>query len=285
MEEIDSDIEIDPVNFISPLAQSKIMPFIDIASEKEYQYFIDQGSALYDATILYNTMLTEEQEVVTMQGQAQAYYRGDSEHMPQDLRVGTRKIIFLPVDKNNPINSEFNFVSPQANLADIRQFRESYLATFLSSRGIDSSSITSSGGETNPTDTSRLIKMIEKFEASQEDMDIFECAESEVYEVIKAWQTALVTSDLLDTKYKTSIPTDSKIMVEYVKPTGMQTDSEKMDLIERKMERGLASRVDALMQLENIDAEQARKRIKEIDADDILINRPEASDVIEDDEV
>jgi hypothetical protein len=179
--------------------------------------------------------------------------------------VGTRKVIFIPQDPNNPVQSEFNFVSPNANLSSIKDFRESYLATFLSSRGVDSSSITSSRGEQNPTDISRLIKMIEKFEASQEDMDIFEEAESNIYEIIKAWLKALSTSDLLDNKYKTSIPEQSEIMVEFARPESVQTDIEKLDIIDRKMDKGLMSRVDAIMELENIDIEMAKERIKEID--------------------
>ena len=259
------DRALEDADYLSPLIESKIMPFVDIASEKEFQFFVEQGSALYDATIVYNTMLTEENEVVEMQGYAQAYYKGSADQMPENLKVGTRKVIFIPQDPNNPVQSEFNFVSPNADLSSIKEFRESYLATFLSSRGVDISSVTSSRGEQNPTDISRLIKMIEKFEASQEDMDIFEEAESNIFDIIKAWLKSLSTSDILDNKYKTSIPDDAEIMVEFAKPESVQTEIERLDIVDRKMEKGLMSRVDALMELENIDIDMAKERLKEID--------------------
>lgn len=265
--------EIEESEFISPLGEFGIMPFIDIASDKEFEFWVRQGQSLYDATLRYNVILTTEQQVVEMQGRAQAFYKGDANHMPDNLRVGTTKVIHIPVDPNNPVDSEFGFVSPSADLASIRDFRESYLAAFLSSRGIDTSTVSGSPSmQKASSGFQQLLQMIEKFEASQEDMDMYEKAEQEAYKIIVAWVKSLQGTDMLDRKYQTALPDidQTQVFIEYNKPQSVTTEQEQLANIEKKMDMGIYSRIDALMELEKIDKDTAQKRVLEIDEMDGL---------------
>lgn len=260
---------IEESDIVSPLKQYQMLPFIDIASDKEFEFWTRQGQSLYDATLRYNVILTNEQLVVEMQGRAQAFYKGDANNMPENLRVGTTKVIHIPIDPNNPVDSEFGFVSPSADLASIRDFRESYLAAFLSSRGIDVSTVSGNpSAQKASSGIQQLLQMIEKFEASQEDMDMYEKAEKDLYKVIVAWVKSLQGSDLLNKKYQIALPEldNTQVFVEYTKPQSVTTEKETLENIQQKIDMGIYSRVDALMEMEKIDKDTAIKRIAEIDS-------------------
>lgn len=268
--------EITEDDIISPLAEYGVMPFIDIAEEKEFEFWVRPANSLFDATVIYNSILSNENKVVEMQGHAQAFYKGSAEHMPENLQVGPTTIIHIPVDPNNPTDSEFGFVSPNADLQSIRDFRESYLNAFLSSRGIETSTISGSPDSSDATSgVDRLLKMIERFEASEEDMDIYKMVESRLYNVIVAWVKTLTGArdingePLLNDEYIVALPEDTKAMVEFSRPQSVKSDSEVMDMIERKMALGLMNRVDALMELEGIERDEAIKRATEIDMEGV----------------
>ena len=60
----------------------------------------------------------------------------------------------------------------------------------------------------------RLLAMIELFEASKSDYDVYRRAESNVYKVVKAWHNNLKNTDMLDPKYLTAeLPDDSEIEI------------------------------------------------------------------------
>ena len=269
---LESFIDNDP-NIMSPLAEFGCLPFVDISKAKDFEYWVRSGDSLYDATIMYNVILTSEYQTVEMQGHAQPYYKGDAEHMPENIRVGVDKMIFIPVNPNNEVSSEFGFANTGADLGGVREFRESFLSAFLSSRGLDTSII--SGSPTTSTASSgieKLLQMIEKFEASQEDFSMFAKVENRMLEIISCWIASyrgerfngeLLLSDIYQVQF--SDPSDVTLSLEYAKPEIIKTDMELLDIAQKEIEMGLSSRVHALMEYRNLTMEQAVKRIKEID--------------------
>ena len=264
--------EIDP-NFASPLAEYGVKPFVDISTPKDFEYWCRGGDSLFDSTVLYNTILTSEFQTVKMQGHAQAYYKGSADNMPENMRVGVNHVIFLPENPDQPVNSEFGFANPGSDLSGIRQFRESFLAAFLSARGLDTSII--SGDSSVKTATSgieKMLQMIEKFEASQDDFSLFSDAEQKLARLITAWINSLRSERLngeliLDEAYQINLPDpkDVTVNVEFAKPEMIKTDSEILDVLQKEIDMEISSRVHALMEYKGMSLEQAKERIKEID--------------------
>lgn len=265
--------ENDP-NLLSPLIGYDCIPFVEVSAPKNFEYWVRGYDSLFDGTILYNVILTSEFQTVEMQGHAVPYFKGDSNHMPENVRIGVDKMIFIPQDPNNPVDSEFGFANPGSDLSGIREFRESFLMSFLSSRGIDTSIV--SGQLQSSTATSgieRMLKMVEKFEASQEDFALFEDAEDSLLKIIcsyvKSFYGERVDGELiLNENYQINLPEDlSQVSVnlEFAKPEMIKTEMEQLDVAQKEIEMGLTSKVHVLMELKNMTKEEAIKHLQEVD--------------------
>jgi hypothetical protein len=258
---------------MSPLSDTEVLPFIDVSSGKNFEFWVRGWDSLYDATLIYNVILTSEFQTVEMQGHAQPYYKGDAEHMPENIRIGVDKMIFIPTNPQNPVDSEFGFANPGSDLSGIREFRESFLAAFLSSRGLDASivsgnpsaNIASSGVE-------KLLRMVEKFEASQEDISLFENVEDELAKIfaayIESFRGERVDGELIlaDEYQITSVDyNDIGLNIQYARPEMIKTEQEMLDIASKEIEMGLSSRVHVLMQLKNMTMDEAKNHIREVD--------------------
>lgn len=260
-------------NILSPLFEWGCLPFIDIASKKDFEFWVRSGNSLYDATLIYNVILTSEFKTVEMQGHAQAYYKGDANHLPENMRVGIDKLIFIPVDPANEVNSEFGFANPGSDLSGIREFRESYLKSFLSSRGLDSSLISGEGDSSGATSgVQKLLEMIDKFDASLEDFSVFRNVENKLCYIISSWIKSLYAERqdgelILDEKYQVNIsdPKELRCSIEFGKPEMIKTEKEELEIFEKELDLGITSRVHYLMENKGMSKEEAEKRIMEVD--------------------
>lgn len=205
-----------------------------------------------------------------MQGFSQAYLKGPADLIPQNIQIGPNYVLKLPVDPNNQADIEFGYASPTPDLSGTNESGEALLSNFLSSRGVDPSTISGKGQSKNfASGTERLLSMIESFEASKSDYDIYKRAESDIYTIVKAWHNSLKDTDLLDPKYKTSeLPDNSEVEIVFAGPEMIQSESEKLENISKKLELGLMSELEAIMETRDIDKTAAEKIQKEIEESD-----------------
>lgn len=260
-----------PDEVYSPLFEQQCLPFVDIAKRKDFEYWVNSGNTLFDATITYNTILTNEFQVVEMQGHAQAVYKGKDSRAVENMRIGADKLLFIKRDPENGVDDEFDFVNPNSDLAGIREFRESYLNTFLTSRGLDTTLVSGSPqASTASSGVEKLLQMIDRFEASREDIALFEKAEKQLFYIIKCWlksyynfriEGELVLSEI----YQIVIGEDTDFAIEFKKPEMIMSDSEKLDLAQKEIDMGVSSRVHYLMEHKGMDEEQAVKFIADVD--------------------
>jgi hypothetical protein len=273
------EVSIDDPNVTSPLADYECLPFVDVSHSKNFEYWVRGHESLFDATIIYNTILTSEFQTVEMQGHAQAYYKGDANHLPQNMRIGPDKIIIIPIDANNPTNAEFGFANPGSDLNGIREFRESFLAAFLSSRGLDTSII--SGKPSTSTATSgveKLLEMVEKAEAGQEDLSVFEQVESKLNQVICCFIRALFSEavdgvPVLIEPFRVSLPESKEeitVNVQFAKPEMIKSEMEMLEIAQKELELGLTSKVHLLMKLKNMTMKEAIRYAKEVEQFEVL---------------
>jgi len=270
--EIQTVEDSDP-NIMSPLAEYECIPFIDVSSGKNFEFWVRGWDSLYDATIMYNVILTSEFQVVEMQGHAQPYYKGDVNHMPKNIRVGVDKMIFIPLDPNNNVQAEFGFANPGSDLSGIRDFRESFLSAFLSSRGLDTGIVSGKAqANTATSGVERLLQMVEKFEASQEDISLFENVEEKLVHIVSCFSAALSNqgeeegglNENYEIKSLPENPHKISLNLQYDKPEMIKTEMEKLEVAEKKLEMGLTSKVHILMNLENMTEEEAVKHLEHV---------------------
>jgi len=256
---------------VLPNPVAPMLPFVPVSSEKEDCYFVRQGEDVAEFGVMFNAILSKNQQIADMQGYAQAYLSGPREMQPNSITVGPTKILRLITDPETNSETKFGFISPNANLTEIQNNLDRLVNYFLTSRGADPATVTgNANGKQFNSAMERLLAMIESFEASQDDMDVFRKAEMEVFHLVTMWNNALRTTDTLKKDMVTTQVSDSASMsIEFAKPEMIKTSKEVDEMYTRRIENGAASRVDYIQELYGLTREEAIDRAARIDKDEL----------------
>jgi hypothetical protein len=245
------------------------LPFIDVASEKDFQFFVRRGNAVPEFTIDLLTQISDLAEVSRLQGYSQGIVYSVEE--PKDVVVGPNKIIWLkqPADASAP-QPKFEFVSPSPDLDAGLSIVNAQLKMFLSSEGLDPNTVTgSTEARAFSSGIDHLLSNIDKFKASSEDMDLFRRIETELFDVMRLWsnemQSVTDESMLVDELRFGQIPDDVKIEVKFTEPQSVRTQSEVEDSVIKRLEQGLLTKADALKELYGYDDDKADEYLESLE--------------------
>jgi hypothetical protein len=242
-----------------------IIPIVDASSSKDFEYWVRMGQSVSDFSVQFNGMISDVANVVRLQGWGQAVFSGPEGILPEALQIGPNHVLRLPKDPNNPVDTKFEYVTPNADIQGSLEFLKMNLSMFMSSRGIDPKTVSTDGTSQSFTSgLERLLAMVTKFEASKEDISVFSKAEKDSFQVIKAYLNNYEGTEMLDDDW-TQVPEESDLLIQYEEPQMIQSEKEKLELIQMKREVGLQSRVAAYMQFHEVDEETAIKELAEID--------------------
>lgn len=246
------------------------LPFVDMYFDKDSEYFVRTPSGLCDFTVEYNAYLSTYHQIVSMQGFAQAWLKGPEHLMPDHLVIGPNHILRLKTDPQLQSAVEFGFTNPGADLGGVKEFGDNLLNTFLTSRGVDPNIVNSNGNSTRYSSAlERYLAMLEKFEVSKDDYEVFQKGEEESFNLIKEWHNAAIrTTDLLDPKYlSTPIGKDVFIEVEFKKPEFTRSRVELLDELQKAIDLNLMSEVDAVAEFFSLGREAAIEKLAQIKKD------------------
>lgn len=250
------------------------LPFIDIAKSKDFQFFVRTGTSLVDFALDMGLLLSDTANTIRLQSYAQAVMT--SEKPPTNLVVGPNNVLWLPLDPNNPgAKPSFEYASPSPDINGSLEFMEMCLNMFLSSRGLDTSTISGKAeGKTFSSGVERLLAMIDRFEATRDDFDLFKNVEYQLFDLMRDWSNVMwqVNDEeaLVDDLRLSSIGEDVELQCKFHEPQMVQTESEKEDSALKMLEAGLMSRVEALMKLRGVDRAAAEQIVAEIDQEVIV---------------
>lgn len=250
----------------------EMLPFVDIAKGKDMEFFVRGGRALTDFTIQFNGVLSDLYNVVKMQGWAVGYLKAPINMIPERLVVGPNVILKLPIDPNMPdVQTEFGYASPNADIAGSIQYLETLISLYLTSRGLDSKAISMKlDTQSFSSGIERLLAMLDVFEASKSDMDIFQKAERKLWKIISKWSNAMRgNEEFKEAVLPFEVPEESECMVNFSKPKMVMSESEQLDVIDKKMNLGLMTKIEAVEQLRNVDPETAQKILDEIEKEQL----------------
>lgn len=242
------DIQVDnPIGMI---------PIVEISEDKDLVYFIQNESVDSRFCVQYNEALSNQNMVVLMQGFSQAVMLSPEELMPESITIGPTKILKLITKGDIEGDTDFKFVTPNADLDGVRAHTESLLAQYLSSKGIKPDTVTGQTSAQSATSgVERLLAMVEKFEASKQDIARYKQAERELFKVIKMWLGELGILQL---------PEDADVSVKFAEPTAILSEIEELDIIERRMDLGLMTKEQAYARLEDMSIEEAKDALNDI---------------------
>jgi len=252
-----------------------MIPFIDVSSEKDFEFWVRKGSGVVSFSLDFAVILSDTCNTNRLQSYSQGVIV--AEKVPESVTVGPQHILFLPIDPTRPeIKPSFEFVSPQPDMKASLDLQDRLISYFLTSQGVDPKTITASGDANKyASGLERLLAMVERFEASQDDLDMFDAVEDELYILIRAWYGAIVGTPLLKDKYSFGVwPEESEVSVNFIGPELINTQSDKEDSVIKRIESGLISQVEGIMELRGVSEEKAQEILLKIDEN----NQPQLID-------
>ena len=259
----------DTIDITSPLASEGILPFFEVSQDKDFEFFVRPSNALTNFTIEFNSALSDLQNTIKMNGYAVGVLKAPSDLQPESQVIGAAMLLKLPTD-NPDQEVDFSFVSPNANIGEISMSIDRLLNYFTTSEGLGTEVINSSGESRQfSSGLDRFIATINRVEAHQDDYERYRSMEKDIWEIIKAWNKVLAGSSDLAPEFKMgSISEGSEIEVKFSQPEMIQTESEKIEIIDKKLGLGLISTIEAIMADRGIkDYDEAKKIKEEIDGE------------------
>ena len=212
-------------------------------------------------------MLSDTSNINRLQGYSQAIIK--SEEKPQDMQVGPHSVIHLKLDPTRPeLSPDFQFVSPNPDLQSSLALLNSFINLYLSAEGLDAKTITMQGDQKSfASGLERLLAMVEKFEASQDDFDLYKMVEKKAFDILKSWNNYLIgrTVDQGGVEMELqAIPEDVVLDIEFAAPQAIQTNKEKEESVKLYLDSGLMSKKMAIMELMGKSEEEAQDILTEI---------------------
>lgn len=250
----------------NPIGQ---LPFVDIAKDKDYEFFIRLGQVLSDFTVQYNVSWSDLMYINRMQGFSVGVLKGDPNLKPESMTIAPAKLLFLPQNPNNPDSKlEMEFMNPNPNLDASIKLIEKLLANFLFMRGVDSKKISSalSGGSASYSSAvERLLALVDEFEATKEDFDLYQQVETKLFEIVKKYLVVLSGANVINPKYRVSPSFDkAELKISFHTPQMLETKSEQLENAKKKIDLGISDDVSILMELENLSEDDAQEKIDAI---------------------
>lgn len=248
------DFNPDYREYLNPIG---MLNFTDIATEKDFEYWVRTGSSITEFNIEFGASVSDVCNISKIQGYSQAVFK--SVEKPTSLAVGPHQALWLKIDPADTESTkpEFAFVSPSPDLNASISLNENLLRMFLASR--DMSFSTGITDKSFSSGLERLLASIEKWEASQDDLDLYLGVEKQVFRQFKAWNNYLesVNERIPDSIRAGMISDQTDIEVEFLKPEMIQTRSEKLDYISKQLDLGLMSDVEAIQELRGVSEDAA----------------------------
>lgn len=239
------------------------LPFVDIALEKDFQFFVRRGNDVPEFTIDLLAQLSDLTEISRLQGHSQAIIYSVDE--PKDVVVGPNKVMYLRQDPNpSAPQPKFEFASPSPDLASSLEILNSEIKMFLSSKGLDPAVVSGKGEvRSYASGVDHLLANMDKFQASKEDMDLFRWVEGEAFDLMRAWSNVMqpVTDEnQLIPELQGGLISDSVTMeIKFSEPHSVRTQTEVEDSVIKRLDAGLVSKEEALKELYGFDEDKAKE--------------------------
>ncbi len=241
------------------------IPSVDFNLDQDNQYWSIGGSDLIDAGILINSMLTQVNNIGVVQGYGQMWMKGKK--LPTNVVVGPNKIIRMEYEEGEPV-PDLGFAQADPKLQELMEAIQMYTALTLTTNNLSTSGVSTqlSGSATFPSGIAMLIDKAESQEDVKDQQELFVNKEQKVWDIIKKWMDVYSTRNLLDESLLSSpIPDAAEISVSFPQANIIQTEKEKLEVIEKRKDLGLNTMIE-LMMIDNpsLTKEQAAEKLIEI---------------------
>jgi hypothetical protein len=203
-------------------------------------FFYPLRKDLAQESVTLCLMLSDIASIARNQGFGQAVLICDAAVMPENLKVGIKSLIKIPMQDGSASNPRFEFVNSNAPIQEQLAVIKEYVGMLLSMNDLSGDELTGQVDGANALNgISRLIESSKLNDALDTTKSRFEAAEQDLFEVILSWLNMMRASNSLPEAYRAykDQPTTLSLTWHEVKP--IQGEEDKLNMIERKAELGL----------------------------------------------
>ena len=242
----------------------KTLPFVNFAKDQDGQFWAVGGDDLIEGAILVNTLLTDMHFIAKMQGMGIFYLIG--KNIPKTLKIGPSDAIIMEKREEDP-DAQIGFASSNPPLDAHMKMIEQYIALLLSTNNLEPGTIK---GELSATSAAsgiqEMIRKSENMDDIEDQRETYRDNEPLIFDIISRWHNLLFERGVIDDELKmlgSIVP--EKIRLEFTESNQFMTEKDKLDVIEKRLELGLDTMIDAVMR-DNPDLtkEQAEDKLKEL---------------------
>lgn len=240
---------------------------VNVARDRDNEPWATQGEDLIDLTMALQLGWSDIMTIAKHQGYALLTIT--SEDQPKKMNYGINKAIWLKSEKDAPIPT-IDYVSSSASLDQYKGMLVELLALMLSTNEMEPGSIGSAQVQNFTSGFHALIAKADSIGAIEADKPVMLKAERQIWQVMKAWHNWMFDNKMLnDELAKLGKFSDGfKISVQFAEIKPLESESDRLDVIERLDKLGLATRLDMMKRLNpDMTDDDLNKKLAEIDAE------------------
>lgn len=233
-------------NLENPLGE---MPFIPFQADQDGRYWAVGGEDIFDCGILTNVLLTDLYYIERMQGFGIFHLFGKG--IPKNLKIGPSDGVFLEVKSKDDPTPQIGFASPSPQLSAMMEAVEQYIALNLSTNNLEPGVIKGKLSLSNAqSGIQEMIRKADLVDELDDKKEIFRQGERKLFKIIFKWLELLRDRNQLDDSFAElgRLNPETVVNVEFGEMKTFTTDKERMDIMKSKIENGVASLIDAIME-------------------------------------
>ncbi len=250
------------------------LPFVNFSTEQDGAFWAVGGDDVIEGSILLNVFLTDLYYIAKYQGMGLFYLFGKG--VPKNIKIGPSQAITLEVNEGDP-NPQIGFATSNPPLDTYMQSVKEYLSALLKTNGLEPAAFMGSdSGMSAQSGIQELIKKSELLEDQENKREIYRDNEPEIFEIYFKWHNYLLDRGLLGPDYVEigKINEGIDISLKFNQLQSVQTEQEKLDIIQKRRDLELDSLVDSIMRDNpELSTEDAKRRMMEIMETKTMLSR------------
>lgn len=213
-------------------------------------------SPLAEQSVTYNVMQSIMMTAANVQGFSNLVVSGIGEVIDKDMTISLFSAFkLLQPDNPDQPQTTADYISPSPDLSGMQQIIQSFRTQVLEDHGIKAGQA-EGGVERFTSGFDRLLANADVQNIVEENQTLYQEVEKDVYEIVKAYY---------DSKGGRTFSDDS-VYVKYKKPKPITSESETLDIIQKKLDLGLIEEWEKFKILDpNMTDEQARAKMEAIE--------------------
>jgi len=242
-----------------------IMPIVNLAKERDSEFWAVQGSDLADDSLNFCTGWSDA--LTVNKNQSFGILTMVSKTEPKSMQFGINKGIWIKQEQEGPQPS-VSYLEANSQLSASVDMLKAYLALILETNDLNAGAIS---GENKPQSGASgfalMIQMSDALEAVESDKPYLKAAEQELWYIIKLWHNWMLEVGVLVDEAKVLGPFSDQCEVEvmYRDIRPLESEQERITAVKGLLEMGLISRADAIKKLNpDMDEKMVDAKLEEI---------------------